>query len=128
MPEARHYNHMSLLQTYRYKSLCATDEIRLLVLNPAQDINAPLSCSIVHYIRSAHNTEYSAVSYTWGDQEFIQTLEVVGDGNTISVIKITPTVVTILHHFRAPGEARSLWIDAIYLNQENHLEKADQIL
>ncbi|KAK6835096.1 hypothetical protein PG987_009790 [Apiospora arundinis] len=136
---------MSNYNAYRYKPLCAKDEIRLLALGPAGDMDTPLCCSIVHYRRSTGSIDYSAVSYAWGDQELTETLKVV-EGHLASgeqtyccpshmspnlndsfYLNITPTVDTLLRHFRAPTHVLYLWIDAVCLNQYDTSEKAHQI-
>ena len=121
---------MPLFNRYHYEPLCTENSIRLLVLDPAIDKEAPLSCSIIQHQRSKQTTDdftdYTAVSYTWGEPEFSRSLEIRCDDDT-SYIRITLNVDTLLRRFRASKEPRCLWIDAICLNQTDEMETAQQV-
>ncbi len=112
---------------YQYQALCAEDAIRLVVLDVATDKEAPLSCSLIQHPRSARHVEYFAISYAWGEPEFTQTLEVRHDGDDTSYLRITSNVDALLRHLRTPNHPRCLWIDAICLNQDDEIEKAQQV-
>ncbi|KAK8047948.1 HET domain-containing protein [Apiospora saccharicola] len=86
---------MAIYKTYQYEPLAATDEIRILALDPATYKSTPLTCSIIHCRRSAQNTEYSAVSYAWGNPDYMQNLMVTSSGGT-SCLKISTTVDNVL--------------------------------
>lgn len=118
---------MPVFNGYRYEPLSARGAIRLLVLHPASDYQAPLSCRIVEHQHSLQHRVYSAVSYAWGLHQFGRNLEVQHDNGDVSYLRITPTVDALLRHFRKPNKSRHLWIDAICLNQEDEVEKARQI-
>ncbi|KAJ0106924.1 hypothetical protein J7T55_011019 [Diaporthe amygdali] len=118
---------MPIFVQYRYQPLSGEDAIRLIVLNPSQDKEAPLSCSIIQHRRSTTQTvTYSAVSYAWGLPEFTKKLEVECDGD-VSYLSITPTVDTLLRYLRSPNRTHRLWIDALCLNQADEMERAQQI-
>ncbi|KAK3898930.1 heterokaryon incompatibility protein-domain-containing protein [Staphylotrichum tortipilum] len=112
---------------YQYQALCAEDAIRLVVLDVATDEEAPLSCSLIQRPRSARHIEYFAISYTVGEREFTRTLEVIHDGDDTSYLRITSNVDALLRHLRTLNRARYLWIDAICLNQDDEIEKAQQV-
>ncbi|KAI6459079.1 hypothetical protein MCOR16_005093 [Pyricularia oryzae] len=117
---------MPVFNRYRYERLCARDEIRLLALDPAKRRDTPLSASLVHRRRSEAIEEYSAVSYVWGQEKSIRSLEI-SDGSDTSYLRITPTVDVLLRYLRKTKKLRYLWIDAICLNQEDEAEKAHQV-
>lgn len=117
---------MPIFNKYYYEPLCAEDVVRLAVLDPAAGETTPLSCSIIQRRRTAQIMDYIAVSYVWGKLEFSQTLEIRCNGDT-SYLKITPNVDTLLRRFRVSNKPRYLWIDAVCLDQENEIEKAQQI-
>jgi hypothetical protein len=117
---------MPVFNKYYYEPLCAEDAVRLAVLDPAAGETTPLSCSIIQRRRSAQTLDYIAVSYVWGKPEFSRNLEIRCDGDT-SYLKITPNVDTLLRRLRASKKPRYLWIDAVCLDQENEIEKAQQI-
>lgn len=117
---------------YQYEPLIAQDAVRILVLEPADDFDSPLCCSIIQQERnsqslSASGCEYSAVSYTWGDSELSHQLFVTVDATSWRCLQITASVDSLLRHLRVPYKPRPFWIDAICLNQEDETEKTQQI-
>ncbi len=52
---------------YKYSPLEHPDSIRLLLLEPSEDFDSPLFCTIKHVRFSDGVPEYTAISYTWGD-------------------------------------------------------------
>lgn len=122
---------------YVYQPLIAEDAVRVLVLEPANTMDAPLRCSIDQYIRSQelYSEEYdeeihfSAVSYTWGTASASLRLAIANSDEVphVSYMWISATVDSFLRHLRKPEEAVRLWIDALCLNQKDTTEKAKQI-
>jgi Heterokaryon incompatibility protein (HET) len=70
---------------------------------------------------------YEALSYTWGgspdSSHFIKIL----DGGQAYSIPITINLESALRHLRPSSEVKYLWVDALCINQENHVEKSSQI-
>ena len=123
---------MPPLSKYSYQALSNADIIRLVVLEPARSEAAPLKCSIATISLSgqpSQHLEYHAVSYCWGDQQaqVAQPLEIRDQVGSTSHLKITPNVDAVLRRFRSPTGRQRLWIDAVCINQEDELEKAQQI-
>ena len=120
---------MPLFNQYQYKPLETNDTIRILVLDPATNFEAPLSGSLVHHATCTKYPNYWAISYVWGPQDFYNTLEIHSNDGETSYIRITSNVSTVLKRFRAsaPNVRRCLWIDAICLNQNDAIEKAHQV-
>lgn len=74
--------------------------------------------------------QYEALSYTWGDMKSQRPVRVIsptsdGCGKTLFV---TENLVTALVHLRYSHEARTLWCDAICINQEDEIEKSYQVM
>lgn len=117
------------LPAYQYEPLKSTDSVRILVLDSAKTIDAPLRCSFIQLTRSASLAVYSAVSYTWGDQESSHRLICANkDPHKIdSRLNIKPNVDAFLRHFRKPHKQIYLWVDALCLNQQDGNEKGQQI-
>jgi Heterokaryon incompatibility protein (HET) len=109
---------------YRYKALPSHDSIRLLELFPGKD-DAPLRGEIITTtIQNAPS--YNALSYVWGDASFAKTLICYGDG-LISNLQITQNLAAALLAIRSPSEIRVIWVDAICIDQNDILERNDQV-
>ncbi|KAF6834370.1 HET domain-containing protein [Colletotrichum plurivorum] len=117
---------MPVFNAYHYEALPSEDTLRLVLLDPATDWEAPLSCMLVQCRRSAQTTAYSAISYAWGGRNLSHTLEVRCDGDT-AYLKITANADALLRRLRQLDEQQYFWMDAICLNQPDELEKAQQI-
>lgn len=119
---------MPSIDRYLYEPLDAQDAIRLIILYPATDKEAPLSCSIIQRRPpSTRPLDYYAVSYAWGEHHLSSTLEIKCNDASSKSLRITPNVDALLRYLRASDEIRYWWIDAICLNQGNDVEKAEQI-
>jgi hypothetical protein len=95
-------------------------EIRLLQLLPASK-DTPIECKLqVVSLRDCTN-RYEALSYHW----------YVCTGNEILVnncsIPVTRNLFNALHHLRQTEQSRTLWIDAICINQADDFEKNEQV-
>lgn len=114
---------------FQYQPLETDDTIRILQLDPATDIKAPLSGSLAHCSILSPDSSYYAISYVWGQQDFHEDLELHDHDGDTSYLRITPNVSDVLRRFRARNRSsqRSIWIDAICLNQDDTAEKAHQI-
>ena len=117
---------MPVFNGYSYRSLSGKDTIRLLILEPSTDKTAPLVCRIIEHRLSARDQEYSAVSYAWGKRELSEILEIECDGD-VGHLRITANVETVLKGLRKRDKPQYLWIDTICFNQDDEVEKAQQI-
>lgn len=123
--------HVSLeLLLYHYQTPHTGDSIRIVVLDPADNHEAPLTCTIFIRGRPAflqstdsHINKYEAISYAWGTPTF--TKSIICDKT--SFLKITHNVDSLLRSVRKPCQCRNLWIDAISLNQADLDEKSQQV-
>lgn len=118
------------VQRYKHKPLETPQTIRVIVLQPAEDYNVPLECSIIHQDRHQillnidDEKHFEAVSYTWGNKDFPHRISC---DNRSAFLNITHNVDSLLRHFRAKSSPRYLWIDAICLNQADDEEKSIQV-
>jgi hypothetical protein len=65
--------------------------------------------------------EYETLSYVWGDPTV--TKPIILDGE---IFEVTTNLESALRHIRKSWP-RLLWVDAVCINQTDHLEKAHQI-
>jgi hypothetical protein len=111
---------------YRYKLLNYElgHEIRLIVLWPGHKLD-DLVCDIIHY-NLLDKPVYEAVSYTWatvyGDTALSGHISCRGKN-----IAITKNCETVLRTLRRRGRNRTIWVDAICIDQNNTEERNHQV-
>lgn len=69
---------------------------------------------------------YEALSYAWGSDQKPHHL-IVDGGHGCTRLPITDSLMTALRHLRRPDESRKLWIDAVCINQSDHVELGSQV-
>ncbi|KAF2998412.1 hypothetical protein E8E14_005154 [Neopestalotiopsis sp. 37M] len=112
---------------YAYQPLSAKADTRIIELVPAIDASFPLQCRIAELsLWSEDLRDYEALSYTWGQPDFSETLSVIQDGQT-SVLGITPNLRDALERLRLPDRERRLWVDAVCIDQKDKTDKSKQI-
>jgi hypothetical protein len=72
-------------------------------------------------LRSAHHL-YDALSYAWGSLEKSRLISINGYD-----LPVTTNLYSALLHLRDPLLQRTLWINAIYINQEDKDERRLQV-
>lgn len=107
--------------TFQYTELAEGQNIRLLTLLPG-DAADPLSCTLEHHCLDHLGVPYEALSYCWGDPDPICSI-IVDD----TILKIAVNLRSALHHLRYKDRPRTLWIDAICINQADNQEKSCQV-
>lgn len=102
------------------------DSVRLLSLMPNRDEAAPLECQLHEYPLQGSGKEthlYEALSYVWGSfDDPPQCIFINGH-----YLPITANLHSALLHTRNHTFQRTLWVDAICINQEDEQEKSLQI-
>jgi len=108
--------------TFSYTPLDpSVDGIRLLVLAPAQDIHSNIICSLRH-VTFAQKPKYEALSYTWGSEAIRHRILVNGRG-----FYVAQNLFDALKHLRDTLKEKTLWVDAICINQSDVAERNRQI-
>ncbi|KAI0189064.1 heterokaryon incompatibility protein-domain-containing protein [Astrocystis sublimbata] len=112
---------MTSSQEYEYAAITAPRAIRVMRLHPGLETD-PIQISLeVTALDSAPNFE--SISYCWGTNQ--DRREVTCDGATLY---ITNSLFTGLAYFRHADKPRTLWADAICINQADAIEKGGQVL
>ncbi len=96
-------------------------EIRLLSLEPAAGPEAAL-VGRLHHDRLSSNPEYDAVSYAWGTDANAKDITIDGQA-----FRVRENCAAALKRLRLPSGRRTLWIDAICINQKDEDEKSGQV-
>lgn len=125
---------------YQYNPLTPkTDQIRLLTLLPASDENGEIAITLQSISTKAAARQYEALSYVWGSSENPVTIRVVTSSTAGTVedvsssacvtapLRVTQNLASALRHPRHRDSARTLWIDAICIDQQNVAERSEQV-
>ena len=96
-------------------------EIRLLSLLPA-GWSDPIQCTL-YRVSLDENPRYEALSYTWGDPSATCCVQI----NDKHELQATVSLETALRRLRKPTIPRTIWADAICINQEDVDEKSQQL-
>jgi hypothetical protein len=84
----------------------------------------------VEYGRTGYRIAFEAVSYTWGSAQPLSDVTVMDAQSPcmhIGTCSVGPNLLELLKHLRRPDNTRALWIDAICINQEDPVEKGEQV-
>jgi hypothetical protein len=114
------------MESYVYEGLNATDAIRLLILQPSEDDQSPIHCSLIRTTLAACDEDiidrYTALSYVWGTPK--DPKEIFIDGKQFY---LTQNLFHALRDLRDPQRTQRLWIDAICINQADEKERNQQV-
>jgi hypothetical protein len=88
--------------------------IRLLRLEPATDASSPVCCTLKEAPLDAAKDSYEALSYTWGSPTGTQPLSCHG-----KAVLVTENCLSALKQLRLEHSPRTLWIDAICIDQSD---------
>jgi Heterokaryon incompatibility protein (HET) len=106
---------------YEYKNLkSGSADFRVLDLQPGSK-GDPIQCQI-WTTSVASSTSYEALSYCWGDKSITKDIYI-GECS----FPVTTNLYAALHSLRLKDVARTMWIDAICINQSSTEEKESQI-
>jgi flagellar biosynthesis protein FliQ len=102
---------------YRYSSLQNPREIRLVQLQPGRRPDK-VRCTLIR--GSWDSSSYEALSYAWGRQR--SGVEV--DRRNIHA---TRSLSRAIEHLQDARSTRTIWIDALCINQKDNQEKSEQV-
>ena len=100
----------------------ARQEIRLLVVKPGSE-NEMVDCSFQHAsLKKASKPHYETISYVWGDENLRSQVSLEGEN-----IDVPASSERVLRRFRLVDAPRTLWIDAVCINQNDQEERSSQV-
>ncbi|KAH6648584.1 heterokaryon incompatibility protein-domain-containing protein [Truncatella angustata] len=102
-------------------------EIRLLGVVPCLEYDAKVSCEITIAQLQNSPPQYAALSYVWGDASITEEILVNGQP-----FQATKSLASALRQFRESyagkhGAPSFLWADAVCINQQDLVERAQQV-
>jgi ankyrin repeat protein len=106
---------------YSYEPLSESSSIRLLELHPGNEDDV-LSFSLQEIVDIADAPSYEALSYEWNDKRGTIPVQCCG-----MRLRVTPNLKAALKRIRLKNSARSLWIDAVCINQDDNQERNQQV-
>jgi hypothetical protein len=107
-------------ERFKHKLLFG-DQIRIVKLLPALDFDDPIKCSLEH-VSLGDPPPYEALSYAWGDASVTRTISLDG-----MPWEITVNLESALRHLRLKNFSRTLWVDALCIDQSNISERSEQV-
>ncbi|KAI8724185.1 HET domain-containing protein [Fusarium sp. LHS14.1] len=106
----------------------AAGDIRILIVQPGQPED-PLEChlevarlSLDQGSKPENSPSYEAISYCWGDPTPCKPCDLDG-----IAIKIPASASEVIHRFRLSDAPRRIWIDALCINQQDIVERGEQV-
>jgi len=102
------------------------NDIRLLILLPGV-LNAPVCCQLIATSLGAA-PEYEALSYVWGDSSMREPIGLRNlDSESIQTYSVTSNCLAALRRLRYEDRPRTMWIDALCIDQSDVAERSYQI-
>jgi hypothetical protein len=109
---------------YKYKGLNPS-EVRLLKLLPGRFGTSIYVLFEVKTLTELSVPRYEALSYTWGSSDNPEDIYIGTSGNYVA--SVTQNLTCALQHLRYEDRPRTLWIDAICVDQANLPERSSQV-
>ncbi|KAL2210017.1 hypothetical protein CC79DRAFT_1330437 [Sarocladium strictum] len=104
-----------------YAPLQGTLPLRILKVHPGTG-DDPIQCDLIPTHLDIVAGAYDATSYTWGSPENPQSIQCNG-----LTLKVQRNAFDMLMDLRAPDRSRTVWIDAICINQGDIPERGQQV-
>ncbi|RTE80930.1 hypothetical protein BHE90_004561 [Fusarium euwallaceae] len=106
---------------FGYHPIESPTHIRVLNIHPAAGLDQPIACTVRH-VNLDHRPAFEALSYTWGGKE--NQTSIFLNGQPFMVME---NAAAVLRRLRVSGRVRTIWMDAICINQRDKAEKECQL-
>ncbi|KAK3933754.1 heterokaryon incompatibility protein-domain-containing protein [Diplogelasinospora grovesii] len=101
----------------------AADAIRVLCLQKGEFLDQDIQCKLIEvYLAGPESFPYKALSYHWGSDAMSHSISI----NSCRA-RVTTNLYMALRYLREEGRDIYLWVDALCIDQANHMEKSHQI-
>lgn len=119
--------HTTIMAPFQYSPLAQDKRhIRILIVKPTTTWEQVIECELKIVSLDDENLFYEALSYVWGAANTtIAPSRILLHGSEHNV---TPNLEAALRHMRYDDRLRSLWVDAVCINQNDLAERAAQVL
>lgn len=122
---------MDSARAYSYTPLSldpASPSFRLLDLEPSKFFNAQLKCRL-REVPFETAPPYHALSYVWGISRpaDMESVYIHTSSESYGRVSITPNCAAALKYIRLENKLRTVWVDAICIDQSSVAEKNDQV-
>lgn len=125
--ESEFDSHEENLNSYTYEKLSSRRSIRLLKLHPAARKDQEVICELVEkVIDDEVVNEYEALSWNWGTDGWERKIKI-RKGDEAFVFNVPENLEHALIALRWKRKVRTLWVDAICINQKRPEEKNHQV-
>ena len=95
----------------------------MLDLHPAKNFDEDVNCDLsIISLRDSGRKEYEALSYVWGKELSKQPIHV----NGIPFV-VTENLHVALRYLRDSTSCRTVWVDAVCINQSDLAERSHQV-
>ncbi|PMD32080.1 HET-domain-containing protein, partial [Hyaloscypha variabilis F] len=97
--------------------------MQVLHLEPSDDKGVVIKAKL-EVIPLATPIAFEALSYVWGRRRQRRAMQL---GSSARMFSATENLIVALRHLRYPDRTRTLWVDALCINQKDEREKSLQV-
>ena len=113
--------------TFTYRPLDPdAGEIRLMRIERSDDETRPVQIKVKH-VPLNDQSDYTALSYTWGSESPTFDIYIYGDGSAADAFSVRQNLHDFLLEMRSDGDDSWFWVDQICINQNDQEEKSQQV-